>query len=296
MNTDRLQEFLVLSRTLSFSKAAAQLYLSQSILTRHIQSLEAELGVTLLERTTHGAVLTEAGKILARQGPSLLEKCGNTLALLKLQDLPVRGRVQIACEVEISYAAYIRSFISQFMARYPDIEVYLEIKPESALPEVVRDYDFLFTPVACQALPQNTVQHLIYSHGTYAALPPGHSLMTQSLIALNQLAGETIIVPYAGEELGPYAQNYLLALRSTQGRLSRVKAPNLSTALFLVSIRRGIALVPRYAKNMLPPETFIVGISDRSCRFNEYLYYHQRPENGAAKLFYEEFRHAYIRT
>ena len=167
MNTDRLQEFLVLSRTLSFSKAAAQLYLSQSILTRHIQSLEAELGVTLLERTTHGAVLTEAGKILARQGPSLLEKCGNTLALLKLQDLPVRGRVQIACEVEISYAAYIR---------------------------------------------------------------------------------------------------------------------------------RGIALVPRYAKNMLPPETFIVGISDRSCRFNEYLYYHQRPENGAAKLFYEEFRNAYIRT
>ena len=42
-------------------------------------------------------------------------------------------------------------------------------------------------------------------------------------------------------------------------------------------------------------DTFVVGISDRSCRFNEYLYYHSRQDNGAAKLFYEEFRNLFIR-
>lgn len=57
----------------------------------------------------------------------------------------------------------------------------------------------------------------------------------------------------------------------------------------------GIRLIPRYAKNMLPADTFVVGISDRSCRFNEYLYYHSRQDNGAAKLFYEEFRNLFIR-
>lgn len=38
--------------------------------------------------------------------------------------------------------------------------------------------------------------------------------MTKSLIALHQLAGETLIVPYAWEPFGPYARNWLLAEKS----------------------------------------------------------------------------------
>lgn len=295
MNTDHIREFLVLSRTLSFSRAAEQLYLSQSILTRHIQSLEGELGVKLLERTTHEVTLTEAGRTLARQAGALLEKCENALSLLQIRDLPVSGQVRIACEVEISYASYIRTFIRQFMDRYPEIDVYFEIKPESALPEIIQNYDFLFTPVEADILPKNVLQHLIHSHGTYAALPPGHGLMDRSLLALNQLTGETLIVPYAHEFQGPYAKNYALAQQATKERISQITAPNLSTALFMVSIGKGIALIPRYAKNMLPSDTFVIGISDRNCRFNEYLYYHQKSDNGAAKLFYEEFRNSFIR-
>lgn len=296
MNTDHIREFLVLSRTLNFSRAAQQLYLSQSILTRHIQALESELRVKLLDRTTHEVSLTEAGRTLARQAGALLDKCENALSLLQIRDLPVKGQVRIACEVEISYASYIRTFIRQFMDRYPDIDVYFEIKPESALPEIVKNYDFLFTPVEAHDLPPEVQPHLIHSHGTYAALPPGHSLMDRSLLSLNQLAGETLIVPYAHESEGPYAKNFALARQLTRDRLTRITAPNLSTALFMVSIGKGICLIPRYAKNLLPSDTFVVGISDRNCRFNEFLYYQQKPDNGAAKLFYEEFRNAFIRS
>ena len=295
MNTEYLREFLVLSDTLNYSRAAEELFLSQSILTRHIQSLELELGLTLLNRTTHGAELTEAGKILSRQAGTLLEQCDNAVALLATPDLPTAGTVRIACEVEISYASYIRDFIAQFKARYPDIDVSLEIKPESALPELIERYDLLLTPVDCDALPVDTVKHEVASHGVYAALPPGHSLRVKNLLSLNQLTDETIIVPYANEPLGPYAQNYQLALRATRGRLSCLKTPNLSTALFLVSIRQGIALVPRYVRDMLPSDSILVGISDRSCRFNEYLYYNTGTGSGAARLFYEEFRKSYIR-
>ena len=52
---------------------------------------------------------------------------------------------------------------------------------------------------------------------------------------------------------------------------------------------KGICIVPRYAKNMLSPETFIIGISDPKCCFNEYLYY-MESNNGAAKRFFEEFQ------
>lgn len=43
MNTERLYEFLVLSHVLNYTRAAKALYISQPILTRHIQALERSL-------------------------------------------------------------------------------------------------------------------------------------------------------------------------------------------------------------------------------------------------------------
>lgn len=105
MNTERLYEFLVSSRVLNYSRAAKALYISQPILTRHIQALEAELGVPLLKRTTHGVALTEAGRLLSNQTEGLLEKCDRALGLTRVRNMPVKGRVRIACELEISYAS-----------------------------------------------------------------------------------------------------------------------------------------------------------------------------------------------
>ena len=112
-----------------------------------------------------------------------------------------------------------------------------------------------------------------------------------SAVALHQLIGQTIIVPHAEELFGPYAQNWIRAEKAAKGQVSIIKVDNLSTALFLVSMGKGICIAPRYVKNMLSPETFIVSISDHNCRFDEYLYYNENG-NGAAELFFEEFTRA----
>ena len=296
MNTERLYEFLVLSRVLNYSRAAKALYISQPILTRHIQALEAELGVPLFKRSTHGVALTEAGRLLSNQAEALLEKCDRALSLTRAQNLPVRGSVRIASELEISYASQIREFTARFMERYPDIELEFEVVAENTPPSMCTRYDLVFTPCEYAQLPLGVTRRLIYSHGTYAVLPPGHRLMTKSLIALHQLAGETLIVPFAWEPFGPYARNWLLAEKSTRGRIGCIKAPNIMTALFLVSPGRGIVIAPRHVRNMVTKDTFVIGISDRDCRFNEYVYYNEAAQNGAARLFYEEFRSEHIRA
>ena len=62
MNTGRLYEFLVLSKLLNFSKAADALYISQSVLTRHMQDLEKELGVPLFVRSNNRLRLNDYGE------------------------------------------------------------------------------------------------------------------------------------------------------------------------------------------------------------------------------------------
>lgn len=291
MNTNRLYEFLVLSKTLSFSKAAESLYISQSVLTKHIKEMENEMGVELFSRSTHGVSLTEAGRTLSREAPELINKCDSAMRRLRSRNVPAQESIKIGIGLEFSYSGHIHKFLTGFLDRYPDIELQYDILPENTPITIAEKYDLFFTPCSYPDISPFTEQFFAKHHGIFAVLPPGHPLMSKPAVSLYQLASQTIIVPHAQELFGPYAQNLMLTEKATGGQISVLKVDNLSTALFLVSMGKGICLAPRYAKNMLSPETFIVSISDRNCRFDEYLYYNEKG-NGAAKLFFEEFQKA----
>ena len=289
MNTGRIYEFLVLAKLLNFSKAADALYISQSVLSKHIQELEEELGCPVLTRNTHGVALTEAGKVLLKEAPRLINKCDSALRRLRSRNSWSKGSVRVGIAMEFAYSNHIRQSFQTFSARYPDIELKYDVFSGNMPNHVAGEYDILFTPCIYHDTPENIRRIMIRRHGTYAILPPQHPLISTAAIYLHQLIGQTIIVPYAQELFGPYAQNWMLAEKATKGQLSIIKVDNLSTALFLVSMGKGICIAPRYVKNMLSPETFIVSISDQNCRFDEYLYYNETG-NDAAKLFFEEYQ------
>lgn len=65
MNIKQLEVFLAVAESGSFSKGAEATYITQSTVSQHISSLEREFELQLLDRTGKGALLTEAGKLLA---------------------------------------------------------------------------------------------------------------------------------------------------------------------------------------------------------------------------------------
>jgi len=68
----RLRHLLTLVRYAHFGQAAAALNISQPALTKSIQALEAELGVTLLDRKRGAVTLTAFGELVVRRGKALL--------------------------------------------------------------------------------------------------------------------------------------------------------------------------------------------------------------------------------
>ena len=73
-NVNDLIAFLTVARERSFTKAAAQLGVSQSALSHTVRGLEERLGVRLLTRTTRSVAPTQAGERLLRTaGPRLEE-------------------------------------------------------------------------------------------------------------------------------------------------------------------------------------------------------------------------------
>src|SRR6188508_2336104 len=94
-NLNDLQAFLGVARERSFTKAAAQLGVSQAALSQTVRSLEARLGLRLLTRTTRSVAPTEAGeRLLQTLRPALGEIDAQLAALSELRDKPA-GQIRI---------------------------------------------------------------------------------------------------------------------------------------------------------------------------------------------------------
>ncbi len=138
-NLNDLAAFVVVARERSFTRAAAQLGLSQSALSHTMRGLEERLGLRLLTRTTRSVTPTDAGeRLLATWGPRLEAIDAELADLGRLRDRPA-GDVRITAD-EYSARAVLWPALRQLLPRYPDINV--EIITDYGLTDIVAErYD-----------------------------------------------------------------------------------------------------------------------------------------------------------
>lgn len=134
IDLNEITAFLAVARSGSFTKAAAQLGVSQSALSQTIRNLEARLGLRLLSRTTRKVAPTEAGeRLLQSVGPRLEEVEAEIAALSALRDKPA-GTVRIASG-EHAADLILWPAIHKLLPKYPDITV--EVVVDNGLTDIV---------------------------------------------------------------------------------------------------------------------------------------------------------------
>jgi len=131
--------FLAVARERSFTRAAAQLGISQSALSQIVRGLEARLGIRLLTRTTRSVAPTEAGeRLLQAAGPRLAEIDAELSALSELRDKP-SGTIRITAH-DHAVRSVLWPKLKKLLPRYPDIKV--EIIIDYGLTDIVAErYD-----------------------------------------------------------------------------------------------------------------------------------------------------------
>ena len=83
MEINNLKEFVVLAKTGNFMEAADILYVSQSTLSKHIKSIETELGVLLFDRTTRKVRISKYGELLLPYAKQIIELQDHYIANLQ---------------------------------------------------------------------------------------------------------------------------------------------------------------------------------------------------------------------
>ncbi len=133
-NFNDLLVFVTVAREGSFTRAAAQLGLSQSALSHTVRALEARLGIRLLTRTTRSVSMTEAGeRLFDTLAPRFEEIEAELSALTEFRDRPA-GTVRINTAGHAA-DAYIWPKLSTVLPDYPDLKV--EITVDYGLADIV---------------------------------------------------------------------------------------------------------------------------------------------------------------
>jgi len=123
---DNLHAFILVARERSFTRAAAQLGVSQSALSHTIRGLEARLNVRLLTRTTRGVSPTEAGERLYKSLEPHYEGIAAGLsALNELRDKPA-GTIRITTH-DHAASTVLWPRLSPILSAYPDVKVEINI-------------------------------------------------------------------------------------------------------------------------------------------------------------------------
>lgn len=133
-NLNDLTAFVTVAREGSFTRAAAQLRVSQSALSQTIRALEERLGLRLLTRTTRRVAPTDAGeRLLASIGPRLDGIAEDLAALSAMRDKPA-GTIRITAS-EHAASSILLPRLARLLPDYPDIKV--EISTDYRMIDIV---------------------------------------------------------------------------------------------------------------------------------------------------------------
>ena len=122
--TKGLGLFLDVVQQGSFSKAAALHDMDNSLLSKQIKKLEADLGVQLLNRSTRTFALTSAGKDIFEQTKVLMETLTQIQNIADAHQSEPRGNIRITSSINFGQQ-YLQPVISQFMKQYPNVNIAL---------------------------------------------------------------------------------------------------------------------------------------------------------------------------
>jgi DNA-binding transcriptional LysR family regulator len=177
----QLRALAAVHRDRSVTAAAKHLHLTQPAVTLQIRNLQALAGLPLIQRTSDGMLLTDAGRevlALSERIEAAIADCETSLEMMAGK---TAGRISIGA---VSTAKYFVPFmISGFSKRHPNIDVTLSIGNRQEIGTALRGYDLDFAIMGRPPADIDMDVHLIGDHPHVIIAPTSHRLVRKSRIA-----------------------------------------------------------------------------------------------------------------
>ncbi len=253
MELRHLRYFLAVAEELNFTRAARRLNMAQPPLTQQIKALEAEMGVTLFDRSGYRVELTDAGRSFVPQVARILADVRNSVLIAKRAAAGEVGHVRIGFTQSASFNPLVTATFRNFRAAYPEVEMSLEEGPSTVLATALRDgrIDAAFVRPPLRT-GEGIALHMVDEEEMLVAVATGHPLADREDLRIEDLAGETFVL-YPRAERPGLADTVIDACEKA-GFSPKVKqyTPQLSSTINLVAASLGVSIVPASMRGLQP--------------------------------------------
>ncbi len=283
MELRHLHYFVAVVEEGSFTTAAeARLHTSQPSLSRQIRDLEHEVGVELLSRSVRGVELTAAGKAFLDHARLALIQVDAAIEAARRAAEPARKRFAIGFQTghEMNWLPQAMHVLREELKNI-EVIVSSDYSPDLAETLARGRLDVAFMRVEPG---YDLAYHVVDREPLIVLMPSDHRLTAKQAIHPRELVGETFIG-------GAKKASVLRAVTEDYLRRSGVDikldhgVDNMAMAMSLVASTRGLALMPAYAKNLLPQSVVSRPLEGEAPTIEVALGYSKSNSSPILKLF-----------
>ena len=192
-----MKYFVKVAELLSFSKAAKELYITQSTLSQQIKQLEDELDMALFFRNNHKVTLTEAGETFLEGAKKTLAEADDNKA--KIMDLALGHRGVLNIGVTYSFGSILTETVLAFKKEFPDVQLNICYRNVMELMELVSDGELDFALSFRSSEKYESVEsHILFDNKLCIVVREDHPLTRKSIVRLADLEDYEVILPSIG--------------------------------------------------------------------------------------------------
>ena len=173
----------------TFSAAAEALHITQPALTRMMQRMEEELGLTLFERTKNRAELNEAGKLAVECAKTVLESARQMTYRMDSYRRSLTTLAVGSCAPGPTFP-----LIPRLTALYPEMTISSVLHPEDALREGLLNDTFHMIALSHPCQEADVLCHTYVKESLMVSLPRTHPLAGRKELRISDLAGLTMLL------------------------------------------------------------------------------------------------------
>jgi DNA-binding transcriptional LysR family regulator len=274
-----LRYWVAVAEERNITRAAERLHISQPALSAAIKQLEAQLGVALLDRSDRVLGVTDAGELLLVEGRSLLGEADRVADAVRARAGSAVGRLRLGMTPTARYGLG-PELLAACADLAPGVMLYPAEDTTGALLRDVRGGRLDLALLFCAAGPvDGLVVEPLRSEPAVVHLRADHPLAGRESLALEELAGETLLVAESADSGGFTAR--VLELCRARG-FEPATRPDPYPDLGLQAVREGLGVVV-YVRGAFPadvPGTVFVSVSPEA-DFPFSLAWRDAPRSGA---------------
>jgi DNA-binding transcriptional LysR family regulator len=237
----QLKAFAAVARQKSFTKAAAELGLTQSAISRSVRELEEEIDQRLFDRTTRQVELTDAGEHLSQRICHLIEEVEQTLRESHGNGKPSHGVVQIATDPVLSSMA-LPAWLAGCRKAWPGIGITLRDKAQECVLQSVRSGEVDFGIAADPVAGDDLYCEPLCMDSYCAVLPAEHPLAVRDVIGWGDLNDAAVMAldQHCGLQTG--VEKALATYHVRVGSMQLLG--HFTTILGMAALGQGVGIVP----------------------------------------------------